>query len=393
MAKIFDRVRAGIHENAERIAQGKVNYIPFGLDRFEEAIPGLQRKNYVIVTANSGIAKSKLTKNLYVIKPVDFVLANPHLGIHLKIPYFCLEESKEAFIHSITCHKLYEQFGMRVPIKTLQSRRRELPREIREKVDALDPYFEQFEQIVEVIDDIRYPYGIFQHVAEYMESIGTWTKKTIRIWDKSIGEKGDYRMAVVNDYYVPNNPDTYVVPITDHYAKLYQPKGKTLHETISEFSSKYQCELRDRYYCSPVGVQQQAADQEKKQYTYTGQSIITKLEPSLDGLGDNKLTQRDADEIIGIFAPDRYEIPEHRKYNITLLQDNYRGIIQLKARDGEPNTRIGLFFDGAVNHFEELPPATEMTPVKYDYYLRKVGRGTVVGPNQETFNFGRNGSN
>lgn len=373
-----------MHRNAERIAGGLVNYLPFGLDRFEEAIPGVQRKNYVIVTANSGVGKSKLTKNLYVIKPVDFVIAHPELNIKLKIPYFCLEESKESFIASITCYKLYEKYGLRVPIKTLRSTRRELPRDIREKVDALDAYFERFEEYVEVIDDIKYPYGIFDHVQQYMEENGHWAKKQVEVYDKSTKEK---RVAMVNDYYIPNNPDTYVVPVTDHVAKLYQPKDKTLHQTIGEFSSKYMCELRDRYFCSPVVVQQQAAETEKKQFTYTGQSIMTKLEPSLDGLGDNKTTQRDADEIIGIFAPDRHEIPDHRKYKITLLQDNYRAIIQLKARDGVPNTRIGLFFDGAVNHFEELPPADKMTPVLYEHYLNKVGRGTAP-PGQETFNFG-----
>lgn len=379
-----------MHRNSERIAAGLVNYIPFGLDRFEEAVPGMQRKNYVIVTASSGVGKSKFTKNLYVVKPVDFVLANPQLGIKLKIFYFCLEESKESFIASITCYKLWEIHGLRVPIKMLRGTRRELPREIREKVDALDHYFERFEEIVEVIDDVRYGYGIYAHVEEYMEQQGHWVKKEVKVWDKA---KKEFRLALVNDHFVLTNPDTYTGVITDHVAKLYQPSGQTLHETITKFSSQFMCGLRDHYYCSPVAVQQQAADQEKKQYTYTGQSIITKLEPSLDGLGDNKTTQRDADEIIGLFAPDRHEIPEHRKYNITLLQDNYRGVVQLKARDGSPNTRIGLYFDGAVNHFEELPPALSMTPALYDLYLRKVGRGSTIGPNQETFNFTRNGSN
>lgn len=217
-----------------------------------------------------------------------------------------------------------------------------------------------------------------------MEQQGRWVQKEVRMWDKA---NKTFKAAIVNDYFVLTNPDTYTGVITDHVAKLYQPKLKTLHETIGEFSSKFMCELRDRYQCSPVVVQQQAADQEKKQYTYSGQSIIGKLEPSLDGLGDNKTTQRDADEIIGIFAPERHEIPEHRKYNINLLQDNYRGIIQLKARDGDPNTRIGLFFDGAVNHFEELPPAQMMTPALYDQYMRKVGRGVMVADNQESFNF------
>lgn len=384
MEKIYKRAKAEIHRNAERIEKNLVNYIPFGLPRFEEYIPGIQRKNYVIITANSGVGKSKLAKCLYVIRPVDFVMAHPEYKIKLKIPYFCLEESKESFIQSIYCYKLYERYGIRVPIKMLKSitNRRALPLDIRQKVDSLDEYMEQFEEYVEVIDNIRYPYGIFAHVEEYMEENGHWTKKTIPTWNK---EKKEMVVTEVNDYYVPNNPDTYVIPVTDHYAKLYPPKGATLHETIGKFSSMYMCELRDKYFCSPVGIQQQAADQEKKQFTYSGQSIVSKLEPSLDGLGDNKMTQRDADEIVGIFSPARYEIPEHRKYKVNVLDDNYRSIIQLKARDGEPNTRIGAYFDGGVNYFEELPPAGEMNDTIYESYLRKAGKSA---PAQSTINFG-----
>lgn len=386
MEKIYKRAKQEIFNNSKRIEDGLVNFIPFGLERFEEYVPGLQKKNYVIITANSGIGKTKVAKCLYVIRPVDFILSHPALGIRLKIFYFCLEESKERFIQSIYAYKLYERYGIRVPIKTLLAvNRRALPRDVREKLDSLDEYMERFEDIVEVVDHIRYPYGIYSHVEQYMEQNGTWTMKTVPYYDK---DKKEWRNNEVHDFYTPTHADHYVEVVTDHVAKLYQPKGISLHETIGTFSSKYCCELRDKYQNSILNIQQQAADQEKKQFTYTGQSIITKLEPSLDGLGDNKMTQRDADEIIGVFAPTRYEIPEHRKYLITTLEDNYRSLIQLKARDGQPNTRIGVYFDGAVNHIEELPPAKDMTAEKYEYYLQKAGRSAQApGETQQTFNF------
>ncbi len=391
MEKIYKRAKAEIHRNAERIDSGLVNYIPFGMERFEEYVPGVQRKNYTIVTANSGIGKSKFTKCLYVIRPVEFIMEHPNLNIKLKIKYFCLEESKESFIQSIYAYMLYKRFNIRIPIKMLKSIGRvngqmsSLPREVRAKVDALDDFFEIFEEFVEVIDDVRYPYGIYQNAEEWCEDNGLWKKKSVPVWDKA---SGSMIVKQVNDYYVPNNPDTYFEVITDHISKLYQPKGTTLHETIGTFSSKYSCELRDRYFATIINVQQQAADQEKKQFTHAGQSIISKLEPSLDGLGDNKTTQRDADEVIGLFSPARHEIAEHRGYKITSLDDNYRSVIQLKARDGHPNSRIGCYFDGAVNYFEELPAAKEMKqqPNLYEKYLRKCGRSEA--PPQQGFDFG-----
>lgn len=385
MSIIFRRALAEIHRNADRIRRGLVNYIPFGLERFEEYIPGVQRKNMVTVTANSGVGKSKVTKFLYVIKPVDFILAHPEMNIKLKIFYFCLEESKEAFINSITCHKLYELHGLRVPIKELNSRKRELPQHILDKIDALEPYFQQFEEIVEIIDDKRYGYAIYQHVEQYMETVGHWEMKSVMIPDKE--RAGEFRTLQQRDFYVHDHPDHYVEVITDHISLLWQPKGQSLHETMNHFSSRVCKDLRDNYKCSVVKVQQQSADVEKKQYTHAGQSIEAKLEPSLDGLGDNKLTQRDDDEILGLFAPERHEIAEHRKYSITQLQDNYRSLKVLKARDGTPNSRIGLFFDGAINLFEELPPAADMKPEHYTYYLSRAGRGNAREI-QRSFEFG-----
>ena len=119
-----------------------------------------------------------------------------------------------------------------------------------------------------------------------------------------------------------------------------------------------------------VGIQQQAADKEKLQFTNTGSSISQKLEPSLDGLGDNKLTARDALVVIGLFAPERYQIPTHLGYDVNKLKDNYRSLIILKNRIGKPNLKLGLFFDGKTNHFEELP--SSVNDAQYDNYKRRL---------------------
>lgn len=388
MEGIFRRSVEKIHRNAERVRRGLVNYIPFNLPRLEEWIPGIQKKNYTIITANSGVGKSKITKALYVINPVDYVIAHQETGIKLKIFYFCLEESKLAFMDSIICNKLHEFYGVRIPIKPLNSIGPIVLSEEHEELlgqPEMVEYFRKFEEIVEIIDDIKHPYFMYEHVERYMEAHGHWTKKTVPYYDKATKTHKD---AEVNDYYVPDDPELYVEVITDHLAKMYLPKGMDLHQAMGEYSSRYCCDLRDKYFCTIVNVVQQVADQEKKQFTNQGQSIEAKLEPSLDGLGDNKTVQRDADEIIGVFAPARHDILEHRKYDIRQFQDSYRSLKGLKMRDGDPNARIGLFFDGAVNVVEELPPVEQMTSERYQSYLARVGRsGAPV--TQGTFDFSR----
>ena len=81
-----------------------------------------------------------------------------------------------------------------------------------------------------------------------------------------------------------------------------------------------------------------------------------------------------ADEVVAVFAPNRYEIPEYRGYDITKLKDNYRCGIILKSRDGEANIRGHFFFDGAVSRFDELPKAAEMSQDDYEYYANRVNR-------------------
>jgi hypothetical protein len=96
-----------------------------------------------------------------------------------------------------------------------------------------------------------------------------------------------------------------------------------------------------------------------------------KLEPSLEGFGDCKTISRDPNVILGLFAPNRYNIPEHNTYDITVLKDNYRSLSILKYRDGEPNIKIPLYFDGAVDHFKELPPSDGASINKIYSELRK----------------------
>ena len=82
--------------------------------------------------------------------------------------------------------------------------------------------------------------------------------------------------------------------IIDHIGLISTEKNKdtglpmTLHESIGKLSSDYLIKLRNRFGYIPVVIQQQAASQESVE-----NKKANKLKPSLDGLGDNKLTQRD----------------------------------------------------------------------------------------------------
>ena len=69
--------------------------------------------------------------------------------------------------------------------------------------------------------------------------------------------------------------------------------------------------------------------------------------------------------ILGLFAPARYELEEYAGYKINILGDSFRSLIILKNRIGKTNLELPLYFNGAVNYFEELPKPSDMDYSKF----------------------------
>jgi hypothetical protein len=159
----------------------------------------------------------------------------------------------------------------------------------------------------------------------------------------------------------------------DHLSLLEPEKGESLHSTMGLMSSKYFLHFRDKFGFTPVSVQQLTSAKEAIEVNFQGKTIEEKLEPSLDALANNKETQRDANVILGLFNPDRYKIQIHDGYDIRKFRDRYRSLKILKDRDGVADKKLPLFFNGAVDFFEELPKADNALELKKVYeYINKL---------------------
>ena len=365
MTPIYDRTIDYLRHNQEKVQSGGEVTIPFRhIPRLMSSIPGVQRKNYTIVTANSGVGKTQFTKRTYVVEPLDFVMKNPDSGIKLHIFALLLEENDINFMTSVMSNWLYNNEMMRISPKELKSYFGAADESALTKLEdgPSKEYFEFLENHV-TISTNRNPYQIYLMVEQFCLQHGEWQYKEIQVGDET---------KRVRDYFKWHEDDFYVILYLDNMNLLSQ-KDTSLWECMRLFSATYAKDLVEKYWCTVVGVQQQEASQEKKQYTYKGSAIEEKIIPTLDGLGDNKTTQRDADEIIGIFAPHRYGITEHRGYSVDILKNHYRSLVILKNRDGDSNQFIGCFYDGAVVHWEELPRASDILSLEdYSIYTDKV---------------------
>lgn len=293
--------------------------------------------------------------------PIQQIIDN-NLNIKLKIFYFSLEMTKEEKMLSAFANILYVKEGIRLSPTDLKSTKADkiLPEHILEVIEKYKPYFEKIEEIVEFIDDIRNPYGIYSVVRDYALNNGVIHKRKI--------ETSEGQYIEVEDYYEPNNPEEYVMVMVDHIGLISSEKNyetkipMSLHESIGKLSSDYLIKLRNRFGYIPVVIQQQASSQESIE-----NKKANKLKPTLDGLGDNKMTQRDANVILGLFSPFRHEIPDYMGYDVRLFKDNIRFLEILGGREGGAGTICPLYFDGAVNYFKELPLPNndlQMTKVK-----------------------------
>lgn len=84
-----------------------------------------------------------------------------------------------------------------------------------------------------------------------------------------------------------------------------------------------------------------------------------KIRPTMAGLADSKYTGRDCSVMIGITNPYSFELPDYYGYNITKLKGNFRVLEVVLNRNGMSNGLCPLFFDGAINLFEECPKPTD----------------------------------
>lgn len=365
---LFERTFKTIVDKRDRVLSGKINCIPLEFPRFEDELPGIEQGKSYLVTANSKVGKSQIADWIFLYNTIQQVI-DKGLDIRLKIFYFTLEMTAEQKMLSAFSNILYIKEGLRIAPKDLRSTKADkiLSQETLDIIAKYEPYFRKIEETVEFIDDIRNPFGIYNTVREYALANG-------KVHYREIDNKG--KKIIVEDFYEPNDPEEYVIVIIDHISLVTPEKNQdngfpmSLHESIGKLSSDYLVKIRNRFKYIPVVIQQQASSQESVE-----NKKYNKLKPTLDGLADNKTTQRDFDYILGLFSPFRHEIPDYHGYDITFFRDNIRFLEILGGREGGGGITCPLYFDGAVNYFKELPlPKQKAEMDAVEHFIKKIRR-------------------
>ena len=354
---LYDRTVDGLERRRENIINGGVNCIPWGMPRFESIIPGIEQGRYYMVTANAKVGKSQITDQLFVYNPYKTYMEHQD-KFRLKIFYFSLEMADQQKMQQAISNLLYQRQGLRFSPTQLRSTQSLLDESVMHDIKSFDQYFYEYEKVVTYVTNVKHPYGIFSYMKKYALANGEWKMKP--------GKDREGKDIMVRDYYVPNDPDEYVIVIVDHASLLAveSQHKKGVHDAIGDLSSKYFVELRNFYGHIPVIVQQQMSGQEDFERVKA-----KSVKPSFAGLADNKKTQRDIDVALGLYTPIRYGYSSYIGYDINHFQDNIRFLEVIGAREGGGGKIVPLFFDGAVNFFKELPRPNELEAMQSVYNL------------------------
>lgn len=339
--------------------EGKIHYISFAeyFPRLSKFVPGIFPGTGYIVGAASGVGKSKLTRNMFLQIPYDFVKKYPNSGFTVKIILNALEETKDEIADALITQRLKKVCPKAVDVMVLNGYSTDIvDDDVLKAISDNMSYFDDLNKYLDVVN-IAQPTGFYKYVREYARKNGTFYYKGVEV---IIPEGADWS-KLHWDSYKPNNPNELVICISDHIW-LYDAEGQdTKYKTLENFSANY-CRrmMNNKFNYATVNVQQFVVSSEQEQFTTKGQSIVNKIEPSFDSFGDIKITLRDSLVVFGLFSPARHNLSDHRGYNINKLGDRYRGLFIMKNRKGRgENLFVPMFFDGSCDTFNEMPSLDE----------------------------------
>lgn len=189
-----------------------------------------------------------------------------------------------------------------------------VPEEIIEKLktvyrNRIVPLFGEFDENgtqlslgkIIFIDERDNPTGLRSYMFRYAEANGTFL--TIPYKDKD----GKQKHRIVG--YKPNDPDKYVVCVTDHLRKLKKERNYSKKEIIDKWI-EYQVELRNWCFFTFVDIihlNRSMADVQRSKY------MGDMLYPTADDIKDTGNLSEEANHVLTMFNPndDKYNLRKH----------------------------------------------------------------------------------
>lgn len=341
----FEQLKAEIQAGID----GRNGGIPMGFDRLNRYI-GIRKRILTLIFGSTGSGKSAYAHSSYILNPFDYYLANKHKGVDMKIILFSMERSKVYTLAKWLSRKIFLEEGILIPIpKLLGWWDTKLTKDEHDLVLLFEDYINELLEIVDIVEGVQNPTGIYKYVKKYAEANG--------------------KFEVIDEFtkiYHPNNESAITIPIVDHYGLTKLEKGQASKKEAIDKVSEYMQWFRDSLGYSPVGVSQLTRNLNNPIY-----QKVDSFEPTLDDVKESGRPGEDADVVISLFDPFRYKTTDP-SYKVEKFIDNntggnyFRKVKILKNTYGEDSIKIGMAFQGATGIFRELPKSKDMENFDYN---------------------------
>lgn len=351
----------------EEIDRGRLGLnkgIPMGLPKLEGIIDGVTRETYTLILSNSGSGKTSFALYAYVYKPLMEHLDDDDF----KILFFSLEMNELSLYIKLLSIYLFETFGIQISFKEILSRKKEyiLSDEHYELIQQCLPWIDKISKKLEIYDKSVSANTVYAILKSRLESMGRFVETDTRL------------------SYIPNNPNLIYNVVIDHIGLVRPQQGHSLKQEIDLLSS-YLVTLREKCGISPVVIQQANREQGNIERFKQGKSAFT-----INDAKDSGNTVQDCNIMLALYNPNRDSLKTYKKYNIEILENNFRSLMILKNRYGDCDVEIGMNFFGGINTFAELPKPDEI----YDYetytdptYLLQDNTNEKLDEPKNNFNF------
>lgn len=350
---LYNIVKNSILQNKKIKQAGGFIGVTNPFTRLSDYIPLIAERGHSIgILGATGSGKSRFTRWLYLYHVYKFY---KETGYPVKVIYFPLEDSKEKVMRNVICHYMKELYNITINLQELDSKgKKELPDFILKKLELAEDFFKDFEEVVTIVDGLNQPTEIFNYCKDY--AMATGKIETYKI-DKKGQEKTQMR-------YVANN-DVHTIVIVDNMSNIDIEEGTAdERQAIVKFCKTYvRGRLCNFFNFTVVQVLQQDFASERQSFNQNGETLITKLEPSLAGVGDSKTITRSMHLVFGIFHPARFNIIAYppitkfntKAYRLDILGNKFRSLHILKANDVDFGQRIAFSFDAVSEIMKEMP--------------------------------------
>lgn len=350
----FDSFISGIDGRQDYLNRGVPTLVPFyNFPRLSTIIPGIIPGDNVIITANTGVGKSRFARKLFIKDIINYGKKN---GMEVKIFLNSLEEPVEKVVSSFIMTELHKKYNLsslsyyelnNFGTKAMSSDLRQKIGECKDKIDDIQNYLE--------ITQIPNPYGFYIHILKWLFATGKFYKD-----NKIVPEFKDIKQSASNwDIYVPDNKNRLVIAISDTVDAYIAEGDKSQYQTILDFVKFFsRTVLGIRCGVLNVWIQQQSPELERIQTNVSGKTLIDKVKPGLDTLLACKATQQAATLVLALFDPVVYgEFNYYGYRDLRELNGDFMSLIILKGREitKKKGTEIPMIAHLGRDEFIELP--------------------------------------